>query len=39
VLHQLGAVTLVIAFGLTTIAAATSWRLGRHDAPWLHADA
>jgi uncharacterized membrane protein YoaK (UPF0700 family) len=39
VLHRLVAIPLVIAFGLTTIAAATSWLLGRQDAPWLHADA
>jgi uncharacterized membrane protein YoaK (UPF0700 family) len=38
VLHRLVPVPLVIALVLTAVAAATSWLLGRRDAPWLHAD-
>jgi uncharacterized membrane protein YoaK (UPF0700 family) len=38
VLHRLIAVPLVVALVLTAVAAATSWALGRRDAPWLHAE-
>jgi uncharacterized membrane protein YoaK (UPF0700 family) len=35
VLHRLVAIPLVIALVLTAAAAATSWLLGREEAPWL----
>jgi uncharacterized membrane protein YoaK (UPF0700 family) len=35
VLHRLGAISLAIALLLTAVAAATSWLVGRHEAPWL----
>ena len=37
VLHRFVAVPLLIALVLTAVAAATSWLVGRREAPWLHA--